>query len=145
MRRPRIWLYFSSDSSASIAYRRFSVLLRSFRFQTVALIKPLPNHLKIGHTFFLKILVFFHPYASSYNISPFAVQYPITYRSPRQNMSHQNSSLVSQGIVPPILLKLSNVPSPILTELNLIIRGSKPKVFLTSSCILLDASYLMMK
>ncbi|CAL3966588.1 unnamed protein product [Diplocarpon coronariae] len=57
----------------------------------------------------------------------------------------QNSSLSCQGISPPILLDFSNVPSPSFTELNFIMRGSRPSVFLTSSCILLEASYLIMK
>ncbi|KAA8568067.1 hypothetical protein EYC84_008481 [Monilinia fructicola] len=54
---------------------------------------------------------------------------------PSTHFSAKYSSIV-QGIVDPILLKLSNVPSPNFTELNLIIRGSKPSVVLMSFMVL---------
>jgi len=57
----------------------------------------------------------------------------------------QNSSLVSHGISPPILHMPSNVPSPILTLLNLTILGSNPNVVLTSSCVFELASYRITK
>ncbi|KAB8296246.1 hypothetical protein EYC80_009022 [Monilinia laxa] len=63
---------------------------------------------------------------------------------PSTHFSAKYSS-IDQGIVDPILLKLSNVPSPNFTELNLIIRGSRPSVVRTLSCVLLEASYLMTK
>ncbi|RKF59513.1 hypothetical protein OnM2_059009 [Erysiphe neolycopersici] len=56
-----------------------------------------------------------------------------------------NFSAVSHGTELPIRLDFTRVPSPSFTELNLIIRGSRPSVLRTSCCVLLEESKRMMK